>query len=98
MIRDELIKEFRSFSERIKSALISKNYLTVRELDIDRRVILERLCQIALNEEDQEIFSLIETTIEQTTNHISAINDDKKNLDVLTAKRSKMLRGYHHLN
>ena len=56
MIRDELIKEFRSFSERIKSALISKNYLAVRELDVDRRVILERLCQIALNEEDQEIF------------------------------------------
>ena len=98
MTRNELIKEFRSSSERIKRALISKNYNAVRELDVHRRVILEKLCQLALNDRDQEIFSIIENTVQQTTNQISEISDDIKTLDGLTAQKSKMLQGYQVLN
>ena len=98
MTREELIKEFKSFSERIKRCLIAKKYDTVRELDRDRRAVLEKLCQTALHEKDQEIFSIIENTVEQTTHHISEINSDIKALDILTAKRSKMLQGYQGLN
>ena len=98
MIREELIKEFKSFSERIKRCLIAKNYTAVRELDINRRAVLEKLCQIALTEKDQEIFSIIENTVELTTHHISEIDNDIKALDVCTAKKSKMLRGYQSLN
>ena len=98
MNRNELIKQFKSFSERIKRALISKNYTAVRELDVDRRVILEKLCQLALHERDQEIFSIIENTIQHTTNHISEISDQIKTLDIFTAKKSKMLQGYQVFN
>ena len=98
MMREELIAKFISYSERIKRALISKNYVAIRDLDLARREILEKLCGLAMEEESQEIFSLVERTIEETTSQISSITNDIKSLDMLTAKKSKMLQGYQAMN
>ncbi len=98
MTRTALINEFNSYSERLKRALISKNYHAIRKLDSDRRLILQKLCELALDEKDQGIFSLIEKTISDTTDHITQINRSIKALDMLTAKKSKMLKGYQALN
>ena len=98
MISERLIKEFHSYSERLKRALISKNYHAVRTLDLDRRLVIQKLCDIALEEKDQEIFSLMETAISQTTDQISSINENMKTLDKLSANKSKMLKGYQVIN
>ena len=98
MIRETLIKEFYSHSERMKRALISKNYHAVRTLDLDRRLVIQKLCNIALEEKDQEIFSLMENAISQTTDQITSINENMKTLDKLTANKSKMLKGYQVIN
>ena len=97
-MREILIKEFHSYSERMKRALISKNYLAVRTLDLDRRLVIQKLCNIALEEKDQEIFSLMENAISQTTDQITSINESMKTLDKLTANKSKMLKGYQVIN
>ena len=98
MMRETLIKEFHSYSERMKRALISKNYHAVRTLDLDRRLVIQKLCSIALEEKDQEIFSLMENTISDTTDQITSINENIKTLDKLTASKSKMLKGYQVIN
>ena len=98
MMRKALITEFHSYSERMKRALISKNYHAVRTLDLDRRLVIQKLCNIALEEKDQEIFSLIEKTIIDTTDQITSINENMKTLDKLTANKSKMLKGYQAIN
>ena len=97
-MRETLIKEFHSHSERMKRALVSKNYYAVRKLDLDRRLVIQKLCNIALEEKDQEIFSLMENAISDTTDQITSINENMKTLDKLTANKSKMLRGYQVLN
>ncbi len=93
-MKKSLITEFNSHSERLKRALISKNYHAVRKLDMERRAIIQALCELALKDQDHEIFCLIEKTIQDTTNHITEINQNIKDLDMLTAKKSKMLQGY----
>ena len=98
MKREALIKEFHSYSERMKRALISKNYQAMRTLDLDRRLVIQKLCNIALEEKDQEIFSLMENAISQTTDQITSINENMKTLDKLTANKSKMLKGYQVIN
>ena len=97
-MRKTLIKEFHSYYERMKRALISKNYHAVRTLDLDRRIVIKKLCNIALEEKDQEIFSLMENAISDTTAQITSISENMKTLDKLTANKSKMLRGYQVLN
>ena len=97
-MRETLIKEFHSYSERMKRALISKNYQAMRTLDLDRRLVIQKLCNIALEEKDQEIFSLMENTISHTTDQITSINENMKTLDKLTANKSKMLKGYQAIN
>ena len=97
-MRETLIAEFHSYSERMKRALISKNYQAVRTLDLDRRLVIQKLCNIALEEKDQEIFSLMENAISQTTDQITSINENMKTLDKLTANKSKMLKGYQVIN
>ena len=98
MIRERLIKEFHSYSERMKRALISKNYHAVRTLDLERRLVIQKLCNIALEEKDHKIFSLMENTISDTTDQITSINENMKTLDKLTANKSKMLKGYQVIN
>ena len=93
-----LITEFNSYSERLKRALISKNYHAVRKLDFERRSVIEKLCSLALEEQNQDIFALLEKTISDTTDHITSINENMKTLDKVTAKQSKMLRGYQTIN
>ena len=97
-MRKILMKEFHSYSERMKRALISKNYHAVRTLDLDRRIVIKKLCNIALEEKDQEIFSLMENTISDTTDQIISINENMKTLDKHTANKSKMLKGYQVIN
>ena len=82
----------------MKRALISKNYHAVRTLDLDRRLVIQKLCKIALEEKDQEIFSLMENTISNTTDQITSINENMRTLDKLTANKSKMLKGYQVIN